>query len=183
MATNSSYNASDKNRENIWGSTIGKVWLESNMKRLLLRCIHQFNSDLNNNMDFMRISGTEPSSVILSQTKYVVSKVEKWCTKSAETSLSQKGWWNKPTKLQFQSILTQKILLLSKRYELTLVNRRTWLYLPSGTLWSTSSDTRKVLKRLLLRCIHHFESDLINNMDCMRILGIEPSSVILSQLK
>ena len=38
-------------------------------KRLLLRCIHHFNSDLINNMDHMRISGTKPSSVILSQTK------------------------------------------------------------------------------------------------------------------
>ena len=32
-------------------------------------------------------------------------------------------------------------------------------------------------KRLLLRCIHHFKSDLINNMDHMRISGTEPSSV------
>ena len=38
-------------------------------------------------------------------------------------------------------------------------------------------------KRLLLRCIHHFKSDLINNMDHMRISGTEPSSVILSQTK
>ena len=36
-------------------------------------------------------------------------------------------------------------------------------------------------KRLLLRCIHHFKSDFINNMDHMRISGNEPSSVILSQ--
>ena len=36
-------------------------------------------------------------------------------------------------------------------------------------------------KTLLLRCIHHFESDLINNMDHMRIFGTEPSSVILCQ--
>ena len=35
----------------------------------------------------------------------------------------------------------------------------------------------------MLRCIHHFESDLINNMDHMRISGTEPSSVILSQTK
>ena len=28
---------------------------------------------------------------------------------------------------------------------------------------------------------HHFESDLVYNMDHMRISGIEPSSVILSQ--
>ena len=29
--------------------------------------------------------------------------------------------------------------------------------------------------------INHFKSDLINSMDQMRILGTEPSSVILSQ--
>ena len=38
-------------------------------KRLLLRCIHLLISYLIYNMDHMRISGTEPSSVILSQTK------------------------------------------------------------------------------------------------------------------
>ena len=32
-------------------------------------CIHHFKSDFINNMDHMRISATEPSSVILSQTK------------------------------------------------------------------------------------------------------------------
>ena len=36
-------------------------------------------------------------------------------------------------------------------------------------------------KRLLFRCIHHFKSDLINNIDHMRISGNEPSSVILNQ--
>ena len=46
-------------------------------KRLVLRCIHHFKSDLiDDNMDHMRISGTEPSSVILSQ-KGVISKVGK----------------------------------------------------------------------------------------------------------
>ena len=48
-------------------------------------------------------------------------------------------------------------------------------------------DTREVAfqykKRLLLRCIHHFKSDLINNMDHMRILGTQTSSAILSQTK
>ena len=38
-------------------------------------------------------------------------------------------------------------------------------------------------KRLLLRCIHHFISDLIYNMDHMRISGTEPSSVIFIQTK
>ena len=33
-------------------------------------------------------------------------------------------------------------------------------------------------KRFLLRCIHHFESDIINNIDHMRISGTGPSSVI-----
>ena len=36
----------------------------------------------------------------------------------------------------------------------------------------------KYKKKLLLRCIHLFISDLIYNMDHMRISGIEPSSVL-----
>ena len=76
--------------------------------------------------------------------------------------------------------------MISKRYESTEVDRRTWLLMPSETLWSTSSDTHQVVenkKRLLLRCIHHFKSDLINDMDHMSISGTEPSSVSLSQKK
>ena len=42
---------------------------------------------------------------------------------------------------------------------------------------------KKYQKRLLLRCKHHFKSDLIYNMDHMRISGTEPSSVILGQTK
>ena len=34
--------------------------------------------------------------------------------------------------------------MLSKRYESTEVDRRTWLHVPSGTHWSTSSDTLQV---------------------------------------
>ena len=62
--------------------------------------------------------------------------------------LKSKGWCNKPTKLQFQSmpILTRKILMLSKRYESTEVDRRTWLHVPSGTPWSTSSDTHEMMR-------------------------------------
>ena len=33
--------------------------------------------------------------------------------------------------------------MVSKRYESTEVGRRTWLYVPSGTPWSTSSDTHQ----------------------------------------
>ena len=43
-------------------------------KRLLLRCIHHFKSDLMNNMDHMRISGNEPLSVIFRQTKWFVKQ-------------------------------------------------------------------------------------------------------------
>ena len=33
-----------------------------------------------------------------------------------------------------------------KRYESTEVDRRTWLHVPSGTLWSTSMDTYQVVE-------------------------------------
>ena len=36
--------------------------------------------------------------------------------------------------------------MLSKRYESTEVNRRTWLNVPSGTHKSTSSDTYQVVE-------------------------------------
>ena len=39
--------------------------------------------------------------------------------------------------------------MLSKRYESTEVDRRTWLHVPSGTHWSTSSDTHQVVKAVL----------------------------------
>ena len=36
--------------------------------------------------------------------------------------------------------------MLSKLYESTEVDRRTWLPVPSGTHWSTSSDTQQVVE-------------------------------------
>ena len=33
-----------------------------------------------------------------------------------------------------------------KRYESTEVDRRSWLHMPSGTHWSTSSDTHQVVE-------------------------------------
>ena len=72
-------------------------------KRLLLRCIHNFKSDWTINMDHMRISGTELSSVILGQT--IKSNFKSWkgmSKKCQNKSWSQKGWCNKPSKLQFQ---------------------------------------------------------------------------------
>ena len=74
--------------------------------------------------------------------------------------------------------------MLSKRYESTEVDRRTWLHVPSGTHWSTSSDTHQVVeiqKETSIKMYTPFNTDLINNMDHMRIWGTEPSSVILGQ--
>ena len=36
--------------------------------------------------------------------------------------------------------------MISKRYESTEVDLRTWLHVPSGTHWSTSSDTHQVVE-------------------------------------
>ena len=53
--------------------------------------------------------------------------------------------------------------MLSKRYESTEVDRRTWLHVPSGTHWSTSSDTHQVVEiqieiHQILRCIYKVRS-------------------------
>ena len=44
----------------------------------------------------------------------------------------------------FSQFKTRKILMLSKRYESIEVDR-TWLHVPSGTHWFTSSDTHQVV--------------------------------------
>ena len=36
--------------------------------------------------------------------------------------------------------------MLSKRYESTEVDRKTWLHVPSWTPWSNSSDTHQVVE-------------------------------------
>ena len=56
------------------------------------------------------------------------------------------GWCNKPTKVQFQSILTRENFDALKRYKSTKVDRRTWLHVSSGTPLSTSSDTHQVVE-------------------------------------
>ena len=72
--------------------------------------------------------------------------------------------------------------MLSKRYKSTEVDRRTWLYVPSGTHWSTSSDTHQVVEIQKETSTKMYTPFLfINDMDHMRISGTEPSSVILSQ--
>ena len=74
------------------------------------------------------------------------SKSWKFRPQKCQNKLKPKGWCNTPTKLQFQSISNRKILMLFKRYESTEVDRITWLHVPSGTHWSTSSDTHQVVK-------------------------------------
>ena len=86
-------------------------------------------------MDHMRISGTESSSVILSQTGSLEKIMTKMCQKQAEAK--RDGLIN-PQNYNFNQFQTRKILMLSKRYESTEVNRRTWLHVPSGIHWSTS---------------------------------------------
>ena len=66
--------------------------------------------------------------------------------RKCQNKLKPKGGCNEPTKLQFRIILIRAVLKLSKRYESTEVDRRTWLYVPSGTHWSTNSDTHLVVE-------------------------------------
>ena len=55
----------------------------------------------------------------------------------------------------------------------------TWVRFQTGVSCPTLADVFIYKKRLLLRCIHHFKSDLIYNMEHMRISGIEASSGML----
>ena len=81
----------------------------------------------------MRISGTEPSLVILSQKK-VVSKVENVVPKVSKQANPQNNNFNQFNTENFDALKTLRI------------NRRTWLHVPSGTHWSTSSDTHQVVE-------------------------------------
>ena len=51
--------------------------------------------------------------------------------------------------------------MLSKRYESTEVDRRTWLHVPSGTHWSTSSDTHQVVEIQIETCTKMYTQFLI----------------------
>ena len=56
-------------------------------KRRLRRCIHNFKSDLIDNMDHMRISGTEPRQWSLAKKSTCsLKKLKSEAPKSAETS-------------------------------------------------------------------------------------------------
>ena len=82
-----------------------------------------------------------------------------------------------PQNYNFNQFNTENFDAL-KRYKSTEVDRRTWLHVPSGTLWSTSSDTHQVVeiyKETSTKMDTPFESGLINNMDHMSISGTAPS--------
>ena len=65
-------------------------------------------------------------------------------TKNALTSWLQKGWCNKPTKLQFQSIFnTEKFDVLKTTNQPKSTVELGYMIVPSGTFWSTSSDTHQ----------------------------------------
>ena len=65
----------------------------------------------------------------------------KLCPKLPKQAEAKRDGVMNPKNYNFNQFLTRKILMLSKRYESTEVDCRTWLYVPSGTLWSISSDT------------------------------------------
>ena len=59
----------------------------------------------------------------------------------------------------------------TERYNCTTICKHT---LSSG-IFVLKQSYCKYRKRLLLRCIHHFKSELINNIGHVRISGTEPS--------
>ena len=77
------------------------------------------------------------------------------------------------------------MLMLSNRYESTEVDLGCMCpQRLSGPPAVTLTKWVKWLKyKKRSRCIHHFKSDFINNMDHMHIWVTEPSSVILSQTR
>ena len=79
----------------------------------------------------MRISCIEPSSAMQSYLRD-----EKWCQNVLKQAAAKSDSEINPKRF-FQSILT--------RNESSEVDRRTWQRVPSGTHWSTSSDTHQVV--------------------------------------
>ena len=79
-----------------------------------------------------------------------------------------------------------KILdIIFNRQEMYKKENRNWiknigLLKKTKTLYCNLKTEMLYKKRLLLKSIHHFKSDLINNMVHMRILGTQTSSLILS---
>ena len=81
--------------------------------------------------------------------------------------------------------------MLSKRFEPTEVDRRTWLHVHSGTLWSTSSDTHQVVGiqketfQLFNRLRYKYFHDLIERLWRVRCVceTLSTNVPVLSKLK
>ena len=67
--------------------------------------------------------------------------------KSAKKAEAKRNCVINSQNYNFNHILTRTILILSKRYESTKVNCRTWLHVPSWAHWSTSSDTHQAVEK------------------------------------
>ena len=81
-------------------------------KNTSTKMYHNIKLDLINSMDHMRISGTEPSSMILSQKSSF--KVEKWCPKVPKQAKAKRDGVINQQNYNFNQ-LWQKSLMLSKR--------------------------------------------------------------------
>ena len=75
----------------------------------------------------------------------MVSKVENVDPKLPKQAEAKRDGVINPQNYNFNQFYTENIDAL-KRYESTEVDRITWLHVPSGTDWSTSSDTHKVVE-------------------------------------
>ena len=95
----------------------------------------------------MRISGTEPSSVILMQTKQF-KKLQSDAQNVLKEAKAKRDGVINPKKLQFQLNFNTENFDALKRYQSTEVDRRTWLHVPSGTHLFTSSDTHQVVEMI-----------------------------------
>ena len=126
---------------------INRIWglKQYIKKRLLLRCIHHFKSDLINNMDHMHISGTEPSSMILSQ-KRNFQKLKRDVPNVPKQAEAKRDGVINPPKIQFQTILTRKILVLSNATNQEKLTVELGYMCPPGTRRSTNSDTHQVVE-------------------------------------
>ena len=93
-------------------------------------------------MDHIRISGTYPHQWSLGK-QSSFKNCNLICQKY-QNKLKSKGVVLLTHNITISINLTRTILMLSKRYESTEVDRRTWLYVLSGTHWSTTSDTNQV---------------------------------------
>ena len=94
----------------------------------------------------MRISGNEPSSVILSQTMKTIKELKRDDPKVHKQAEAKGDGVINPQNYNFNQFFNTENFDVLKRYESTEVDRRTWLHVSSGTFWSTSSDTHQVVE-------------------------------------